>query len=101
MSNYKDYNDYLDKNPQVEEEIDGAYDHVYAMHKMINNVNDSMTDIDNDYEHGDEWDWDRNDKSQYCEHGNFIGSWWGPDILCGRCEMGDEQSNRYNENDEL
>ena len=42
-----------------------------------------------DYEYGDEWDWDKNDKSQYCEHGNFIGSWWGPDILCGKCEDGD------------
>jgi hypothetical protein len=42
-----------------------------------------------DYEYGDEYDWDRNDKSQYCEHGTFIGSWWGPDLLCGKCEMGD------------
>ena len=81
MSNYKDYNDYLDKNPQIEEEIDGAHDYVYAMHKMTKDINDIMTDIDNDYEHGDEWDWDRNDKSQYCEHGTFIGSWWGPDLL--------------------
>ena len=41
-----------------------------------------------DYEPGDEFDWDRNDSRQYCEHGTFIGSWWGPDILCGWCEQG-------------
>lgn len=39
-------------------------------------------------EDGDQWDWDRNDDSQYCEHGTFIGSWWGPDIMCFECEMG-------------
>ena len=43
-----------------------------------------------DYEEGDRWDWDRNDPKQYCKHGTFIGSWWGPDLLCGRCEMGDD-----------
>lgn len=36
----------------------------------------------------DQWDWDIHDDSQYCEHGTFIGSWWGPDILCGYCEAG-------------
>lgn len=41
-------------------------------------------------EPGAEWDWDRNDARQYCRHGTFIGSWWGPDLLCWRCEMGDE-----------
>jgi hypothetical protein len=35
-----------------------------------------------------EYDGDRQDASQYCEHGKFIGSWWGPDILCGYCESG-------------
>lgn len=45
--------------------------------------------MDEDYEYGDEWDWDRNDKKQYCEHGTFIGSWWGPDLLCGECESYD------------
>lgn len=52
-----------------------------------------------DYEYGDEWDWDKNDKSQYCEHGNFIGSHWGPDILCQDCENG--TSNIDYENTEI
>lgn len=41
-----------------------------------------------DYEPGDEFDWDRNNASQYCVHGTFIGSWWGPDLLCPQCELG-------------
>jgi hypothetical protein len=41
-----------------------------------------------DYQTGDEFDWDKSDSSQYCEHGTFIGSWWGPDLMCGRCEGG-------------
>lgn len=45
-------------------------------------------DIFTDYEPGDEWDWDFSDESQYCVHGRFIGSWWGPDVLCGYCEDG-------------
>lgn len=24
----------------------------------------------------------------YCVHGTYIGSWWGPDYLCGPCEDG-------------
>lgn len=49
-----------------------------------------------DYEYGDEWDWDRNDSSQHCRHGTFIGSWWGPDILCGACEDGlSVEADRY------
>lgn len=44
--------------------------------------------ISSDYEYGDEWDWDRSDPRQYCHHGRFIGSWWGPDIMCFDCEMG-------------
>lgn len=43
--------------------------------------------IEDDYEEGDRWDWDRNNNSQYCKHGTFIGSWWGPDIMCFECEM--------------
>ena len=35
-----------------------------------------------------EHDGDRQDASQYCEHGKYIGSWWGPDIMCGHCESG-------------
>lgn len=43
---------------------------------------------DTDYTEADRWDWDTNDDRQYCEHGTFIGSWWGPDILCQWCEAG-------------
>lgn len=45
-------------------------------------------EISSDYEYGDEWDWDRGDPKQRCRHGQFIGSWSGPDILCMDCEMG-------------
>jgi hypothetical protein len=34
------------------------------------------------------YDADHNDDSQYCIHGTFIGSWWGPDYMCGWCEEG-------------
>lgn len=44
------------------------------------------------YEPGDEFDWDRNDQSQYCKHGTLIGSWWGPDLLCVACELGDPET---------
>lgn len=44
--------------------------------------------IDDDYTDDDRYDWDRSDDSQYCEHGSFIGSWWGPDLLCQHCENG-------------
>jgi hypothetical protein len=44
--------------------------------------------IDDDYQPGDEFDWDYQDDSQRCEHGTFIGSSWGPDVLCGWCESG-------------
>lgn len=53
--------------------------------------------MEDDYEYGDEWDWDRNDKSQYCKHGTFIGSWWGPDLMCGKCEDGDGYDYRDEE----
>jgi len=46
-----------------------------------------MSDYD-DYQPGDEYEWDQSDESQYCKHGTFIGSSWGPDILCGWCESG-------------
>lgn len=42
-----------------------------------------------DYTESDRWDWDRDDPRQYCHHGTFIGSWWGPDVLCSSCEFGD------------
>ena len=31
---------------------------------------------------------DTSDPRQHCQHGTFIGSWWGPDYLCGWCEEG-------------
>lgn len=34
------------------------------------------------------YDADHDDPRQYCEHGTFIGSWWGPDYLCHWCEAG-------------
>lgn len=46
--------------------------------------------IDDDYQYGDEWDWDKNDPRQYCKHGTFIGSWWGPDLMCWKCEIGED-----------
>lgn len=30
-----------------------------------------------------------NDPNQRCKHGTFIGSWSGPDLLCGPCEDGE------------
>lgn len=36
------------------------------------------------------FDADVTDPSQYCRHGTFIGSWWGPDYMCHMCEMGYE-----------
>jgi len=46
--------------------------------------------MEEDYTEDDRYDWDRNDSSQYCKHGTFIGSWWGPDLLCVYCELGDD-----------
>lgn len=34
------------------------------------------------------YDADHDDERQFCEHGTFIGSWWGPDYLCQWCEDG-------------
>jgi hypothetical protein len=34
------------------------------------------------------YDGDTDNPNQYCKHGTFIGSWWGPDYLCGWCEDG-------------
>lgn len=36
------------------------------------------------------YDEDYNDPRQRCRHGSFIGSWWGPDYMCGWCESGEE-----------
>lgn len=36
-----------------------------------------------------QYDEDHDDPRQRCKHGTFIGSWWGPDYLCGQCESGD------------
>lgn len=35
-----------------------------------------------------EYDGDLADPDQRCQHGTFIGSPWGPDYMCGLCEMG-------------
>jgi hypothetical protein len=43
-----------------------------------------------DYDEQLGYDADHNDSSQYCRHGSFIGSWWGPDYLCGYCESGEK-----------
>lgn len=34
------------------------------------------------------YDADHDDPRQFCRHGTFIGSWWGPDYMCFDCEMG-------------
>jgi hypothetical protein len=36
------------------------------------------------------YDEDYGDPRQYCRHGSFIGSWWGPDYLCGQCESNED-----------
>lgn len=41
------------------------------------------------------YDEDLNDARQRCEHGTFIGSWWGPDYLCGYCEDGISVQEMY------
>lgn len=35
------------------------------------------------------YDEDYSDPRQYCAHGTFIGSWWGPDYMCYWCETGE------------
>lgn len=47
------------------------------------------TNLEGKMDYFDDFDWDQSDENQYCKHGKFIGSWWGPDILCGYCEVGD------------
>jgi hypothetical protein len=94
MNNYEEYMKYVENNQSKYEEIDAAFD------SLTRNINDLSKPIDDDYEYGDEWDWDRNDRSQYCIHGTFIGSWWGSDILCGKCEMGDDPMD-IDEDDEF
>ena len=85
---------------EQEMEMDAALDieyHAYLkdisvqkyMELMTLTVNERIEVMGDDYEIGDEYDWDRSDRSQYCKHGKFIGSWWGPDILCGYCEAGE------------
>lgn len=46
-----------------------------------------------DYTHEDAlgYDADFSDAKQYCRHGTWIGSWWGPDYMCSKCEMGIER----------
>lgn len=42
----------------------------------------------NDHDEELGYDADHDDPRQYCRHGTFIGSWWGPDYLCWACEEG-------------
>src|SRR5210317_2672780 len=42
------------------------------------------------------YDEDVNDLRQYCHHGTFIGSWWGPDYMCAHCEY-DEKDPSLND----
>ena len=44
--------------------------------------------ITDDYTEADRWDWDQSNPDQHCIHGKFIGSSWGPDLLCQWCEDG-------------
>lgn len=44
--------------------------------------------------HDDRYDEDYSDPRQRCQHGTFIGSWWGPDYLCGWCEDGVSRSEQ-------
>jgi hypothetical protein len=56
--------------------------------------------MDSHYDELDErlgYDADHTDASQYCRHGTWIGSWWGPDYLCPRCEMGDDEQEETND----
>lgn len=41
------------------------------------------------------YDEDLNDERQRCPHGTFIGSWWGPDYICGYCEDGISVEEMY------
>ena len=41
------------------------------------------------------YDADIDDPGQYCSHGTFIGSWWGPDYLCYYCETGEEPPTQF------
>jgi len=54
---------------------------------MIDTEGDQMT-MHDDYTEADRWDWDYTADDQHCEHGTFIGSWWGPDLMCQWCEAG-------------
>lgn len=43
------------------------------------------------------YDADVSDPGQYCKHGTFVGSWWGPDYMCGLCEAGFEPVDSWRE----
>ena len=96
MSIWKQTAENEDNNSKQYDEFNAAFDYVYNTKREKGNELEDLRNymaIEQDYEYGDEWDWDKNDSSQYCEHGKFIGSWWGPDILCGKCEAGDGPMN--------
>ncbi len=101
MSLWKETAEEENKKPKQYDEFDAAFDYAYTLEKenKLKKVENFMV-IEDDYQYGDEWDWDQNDKSQYCRHGKFIGSWWGPDILCGYCEAGDGPMNTDEDEDD-
>lgn len=49
-----------------------------------------LYDQDADYTNDGRWNWGPNNPEQHCKHSTFIGSWWGPDILCHWCESGED-----------
>jgi hypothetical protein len=49
-----------------------------------------MMNNSDDYDEMLGYDADHSDLKQFCRHGTFIGSWWGPDYMCYWCEMGEE-----------
>jgi len=40
-------------------------------------------------------DYSRSHGGRYCEHGTYLGTPGGADLMCGACEAGDEEKVRY------
>lgn len=38
--------------------------------------------------------YNRRENFPYCQHGTFIGDPYGPDYMCGECEMGESEDER-------
>lgn len=52
---------------------------------------DDLYDEDTDTVYGLDYVDEGDDFGRYrCRHGAYIGTPGGPDILCGRCEMGED-----------